>query len=183
MHNQIQVRSLKKYSAEIFTDALKTVPFPNYNIFLNVNVAYSDLLNKISGTIDSVAPIKYDGITNFEDKKNANIFKEIFCALADKLLANLLPPSLRFGLNSVRQYCKKVLKYPKSKFKFNAVSEENVLKLLQDWDENKAAGLNNISGKFLKNGATVLAKPISQIYNLSIKYSIFPSRCKIKTTI
>ena len=47
MHNQIQVRSLKKYSAEIFANALKTVQFLNYNIFLNVNVAYSDLLNKI----------------------------------------------------------------------------------------------------------------------------------------
>ena len=45
MHNQIQVQSLKKYSAEIFTNALKTVQFPNYNIFSNVNIAYSDLLN------------------------------------------------------------------------------------------------------------------------------------------
>ena len=58
MHNQIQVRSLKKYLAEIFTNALKTVQFPNYKIFSNVNVAYSDLLNKISDTIDNVAPIK-----------------------------------------------------------------------------------------------------------------------------
>ena len=46
-------------------------------------------------------------------------------------------------------------------------------------DENKDAGLDNLSGKFLKDGATVLAKPISQICNLSIKYSIFPSDCKI----
>ena len=50
---------------------------------------------------------------------------------------------------------------------------------LQDLDENKAAGLDNLSGKFLKDGATVLAKPISQICNLSIKYSIFPSDCKM----
>ena len=46
------------YSAEIFTNALKTVQFPNYNIFSNVNVAYSNLLNKISDTIDNVTPIK-----------------------------------------------------------------------------------------------------------------------------
>ena len=57
MRNKIQVRSLKKYSTEIFTNAFKTVQFPNYNIFSNVSVAYSDLLNKISDTIDSVAPI------------------------------------------------------------------------------------------------------------------------------
>ena len=54
-----------------------------------------------------------------------------------------------------------------------------MLKHLQDLDENKAAGLDNLSDKFLKHGTTVLAKPISQICNLSIKYSIFPSDCKI----
>ena len=58
MHNQIQVWPSKMYSAEIFTNALKTVQFPNYHIFSNVNVAYSDLLNKISDTIDNVTPIK-----------------------------------------------------------------------------------------------------------------------------
>ena len=58
MHKQIQVRSLKKYSAEVFTNALKTVQFPNYNTFSNVNVAYADHLNKIPDTIDSVAPIR-----------------------------------------------------------------------------------------------------------------------------
>ena len=42
----------------MFTIALKAVQFPNYNIFSNVNVAYSDLPNKISDTIDNVAPIK-----------------------------------------------------------------------------------------------------------------------------
>ena len=64
MHNQIQVQSLKKYSAEIFTNALKTVQFPYYNVFSNVNVVYSDLLHKISDTIDSVAPIKEIRIKN-----------------------------------------------------------------------------------------------------------------------
>ena len=64
IHNQIQVQSLKNYSAEIFTNALKTVQFPNYNIFSNVNVVYSDLVNKISDTIDNVPPIKAIRIKN-----------------------------------------------------------------------------------------------------------------------
>ena len=59
------------------------------------------------------------------------------------------------------------------------MSEDTVLKLHQDLNENNAAGLGNLSGKLLKDGATVLAKPISQICNLSIKYSIFPPDCKI----
>ena len=59
------------------------------------------------------------------------------------------------------------------------LSEETVLKHLQDLDENKAVALDHLSGKFLKDGATILAISISQICNLSIKYSIFPSECKI----
>ena len=192
----------------MFTIALKAVQFPNYNIFLNVNVAYSDLPNKISDTIDNVAPIKKnriknktqewfdkeiaetiktrdkyfkkfkksniqitcnfhnetkyntlklikqkknrffntkltenisklkelwkplktiglayikspltsiclnskDNVTNFDDKKDANIFKKKFCALTENLLANFRPP-LRFGLHLVWQYYKKNLKY------------------------------------------------------------------------
>ena len=58
MHNQIQVRSLKKYSVEAYTNALRKINFPNYDTFSNVNVAYTDLLKKISNTIDSAAPIK-----------------------------------------------------------------------------------------------------------------------------
>ena len=45
-------------------------------------------------------------------------------------------------------------------------------------DENKGVGLDNLSGKFLKDGATVLAKSISQIWDLSMKCSLFPSDCK-----
>ena len=67
VHNQIQDRSLKKYSAEIFTNALKIVQFPNYNIFSNVSVAYSDLLNGISDTMDSVASIKEIRIKNTQE--------------------------------------------------------------------------------------------------------------------
>ena len=62
-------------------------------------------------------------------------------------------------------------------------SKETVLKLVQDLDENKAAGLVNLSDKFLKDEATVLAKPIPQICNLSIKYSIFPFEHKIAKSI
>ena len=59
------------------------------------------------------------------------------------------------------------------------MSEENVLRLPKDMDENKAAAVNNLCGNFLQDGATVLAKPTSQICNLSKKYSTFPSNCKI----
>ena len=66
----------KKYSGEIFNNALKTVQFPNYNILPNANVAYSELLNKISDTIDSVAPIKEIRIKNNTKEWFNNEIKE-----------------------------------------------------------------------------------------------------------
>ena len=44
---------------------------------------------------------------------------------------------------------------------------------------DKAAGIYNLSGKFLKYGANIQAKPISEISNLSIKHSLFPIDCQI----
>ena len=44
---------------------------------------------------------------------------------------------------------------------------------------DKAAGIDNLSGKFLKDGANILAKPISKICNLSIKYFVFPTDYQI----
>ena len=60
------------------------------------------------------------------------------------------------------------------------MSEETVLKLLQNLDENTAAVLGNLSGEFIKDGATVLAKPISQIYNLSLSIQYFRLTLKLQ---
>ena len=39
--------------------------------------------------------------------------------------------------------------------------------------------MDNISGRFLKDGADILAIPATQICNLSIKLSHFPNNCKL----
>ena len=45
--------------------------------------------------------LEKDSITNFDDKKNANTFRNFYNSLADDLLNNLPPASMRFGLPSV----------------------------------------------------------------------------------
>ena len=44
---------------------------------------------------------------------------------------------------------------------------------------SKAAGIDNLPDKFLKDGAVILARPISQLCILSIKLNSFPRSCKI----
>ena len=58
MHNQIQVRSLKKYTPELLIKELKKINFPKYNIFSNVNIAYLDLVEKTLSVVDKIAPFK-----------------------------------------------------------------------------------------------------------------------------
>ena len=58
MHNQIRVRSLRKYTPELLIKKLKKINFPKYNIFSNVNIAYLDLVEKILSVVDKIAPFK-----------------------------------------------------------------------------------------------------------------------------
>ena len=109
------------------------------------------------GTITNICLKKDDKIC-FDDKTNANTFKEFFCNLAIDLVANLLPSSKIFGLDTVRSYYQDILGLLPSKFKFSNVTEDHVLQLLKDMNVDKATGLDNFSGKFLKDGANILAK-------------------------
>ena len=48
-----------------------------------------------------------------------------------------------------------------------------------DINIDKATGIDNLSRKFIKDGANIPAKLISELCNCSIKYSLFPTDCQI----
>ena len=123
--------------------------------------------------------LKKDDKTSFDGKTNANIFKELFCNLASDLVAKLPPPSNEFEISSVRNYYQNILDLLPNKFNFLNVTKDFVPKSLKDMNIDKAAVIDNLSGKFLKDGANILAKPISKMCNLSIKYSVFPTGCQV----
>ena len=98
----------------------------------------------------------------------SEVFQKFYSNLANK-----------FGLYSVEVYYKNVLQLPENKFIFHTIESNSVLKLLKNVGVNKAAGIDNISRRFLKDGADILAIPVTQICNLSIKLSHFPHDCKL----
>ena len=63
-------------------------------------------------------------------------------------------------------------------FSLSPTSSEYVFKLLGEINTLKATGLDNIAGRFLKDGATTLAKPITELCNVSILQSKFPDGYK-----
>ena len=56
-------------------------------------------------------------------------------------------------------------------------SPEKISSILKGLNPSKAAGIDNLSGKFSKDNTHVLARPISQLCNLSLKLNSFPRSC------
>ena len=65
------------------------------------------------------------------------------------------------------------------KLHFQIIQSRYISDLLKNCDINKAARIDDLSGRFLKDGADILTMPITQICNLSIKFSRFPKDCKV----
>ena len=84
----------------------------------------------------------------------------------------------KFDINSVREIYKP-LNLKGDPFYFTKVSEKTISDFLKELKTNKATGIDNLSGRFLKDGSKVLATPIAQICNLPIKFSTVPDACKI----
>ena len=110
---------------------------------------------------------KTDDKICFDDKTNANAFKEFYWNLAYHLVAKLFPPSNGFGLDTLGNCYQNILCLLLSEFKFSNVTEDLRLQLLKGMNIEKAAGVDNLSGNL---------KKMEQIswQNRSLKFVIFP---------
>ena len=97
--------------------------------------------------------------------------------MAKTLLQKLPPHPNKNGIDSVKKIYKNL--NITTKFQLKPTTEDIVLELLKNIDISEAAGVDNLPGRFLKDGAVVLAKPVTEICNLSIKSKIFPDPCKL----
>ena len=92
-------------------------------------------------------------------------------------MLKLPKPRNNFGIQSVNNYYKKC--NLKEKLLFSKIESDKVFKILKNFDESKAPGIVDLSGIFQKDGASLLATPITQLCNLSISSGRFPDACKI----
>ena len=116
----------------------------------------------------------------FNATKNCSIFKNYFSILAHNLVSKLPLSSNIFTESKIASYCDNNAVPEDLTFQLSETSSEKILKsILKGLNPSKAAGIDNLSGKFLKDGAHVLARPISQLCNLSIKLNSLPRSCKI----
>ena len=106
------------------------------------------------------------------------MFKKLFSNLANDSVQKLPTAPSKFGNKSVEDYYDMFNFYPK-KLTFQTIQTKCISDLLKNCDTNKATGIDNLSGRFLKDGADILTIPITQLSNLSIKFSHFPKDCKV----
>ena len=57
-HNQLNIRTIKNYTAENFIELLNKIDFLNYQTFSCVNKAYLDFITKLITAIDTLCPSK-----------------------------------------------------------------------------------------------------------------------------
>ena len=113
--------------------------------------------------------LKKDGATQFEALENANTFKRLAGGRQKNYqehLTNLLVKQQKTTTPRLHAA------YPMAEF--SNVSEQVIKKSLLSLDTSKAAGMDQIPAKFLRDGAEVLALLLGNIINLSIKSSTFP---------
>ena len=125
--------------------------------------------------MSSTICLEKDGILSFDPKANAEVFKDFYSNSANDLVKKLPNLPNKYGKDEVKKYYEKLNLVGKS-FSSEPIVHASVLKLLQQLNPSK---INNLTGKFLKEGATVLASSITDLVNPSISLSSFPDDCKI----
>ena len=58
IYKHLNFCSLENYTADYYKEALKQVEFPNYENFVDINEAYSNLFEKLMTVIDKITPYK-----------------------------------------------------------------------------------------------------------------------------
>ena len=122
---------------------------------------------------------KKDGTNQFEAPENENTFKRFYSELAGGLQEKLPNAPNKITSQTTKNYYAKSSYKVSNDFELSNVSEEVIKKVLLSLDASKATAMDQIPAKFLREGAEVLALPLRNIINLSIKLSTFPDECKI----
>ena len=97
--------------------------------------------------------------------------------MAEILVSKLPNPSNKYGVLSVAQYYSHL--GLTKKFEFLPTEKDYLLTILRDINISKAAGIDRLPERFLKDGANVLANPVTDICHLSISLNKFPSGFKL----
>ena len=118
---------------------------------------------KFERSIFGIYCLEKDKSANFDVKDLAKDFSTYLSNLAINLVSKLPNPSNKYDVLSVAQYYSHLVLTKKTDLL--PTEKDYVLKTLKDINISKAAGIDRLPRRFLKDGADVLAKPVIDICN------------------
>ena len=94
------------------------------------------------------------------------MFKKLFSNLANDLVQKLPAAANKLGNKSVDYYYDMFNLYPK-KLNFQTIQTRYISDLLKNCDTHKVASIDDLSGRFLKDGADILTM---HTYNPNLQF-------------
>ena len=120
---------------------------------------------KINNTVEHDANSVLAGVKNY------------YLTLAENLVKMLPKAPNKYSINTVIKYYEHMIQG--YHFNLASISENSILTILKSTQVSKAAGLDSLSGRFLKHGEQFVTKLISDLWNLSINSEKFPDLCEV----
>ena len=94
-------------------------------------------------------------IKSFKTKSTLDVFKNYYSTLADNLLKKLPTSPYKYTFNYIIQYYGNFIQT--DAFHLTYATEINIEKILRSTNVRKATGIDDLSGRFLKDGSKVLS--------------------------
>ena len=126
--------------------------------------------------------LKINDVLNFDKTTVATHFNTFLTTIASTLVDKLPQCSGKFGSDYVKTFYQR-LNVDENKFVLNRVTNEQVLKVLGDMSPSKATGMDNIPASVAKDGASILAHPITHIVNQSLCTGVIPDYLKLARVV
>ena len=121
--------------------------------------------------------LNIDGVLCFDKLNVAETFNKFYTTVASSLVSKLPRPSFKYGKDFVAKfYSAKGVKV--NNCSFSLVSENKVLKYLNKMSADKATGLDSIPAKFIVDGSSLIASPLTHVINLSLIQGSVPDDLK-----
>ena len=173
LRNQVQYKKKQAKSDFIAnkTEEFKQQPKKLWQLLKNLGT--STYCNSKSGTIG----LNIDNNICFDNSLVSEDFNNYFTNVSSTLVDQLPPSNGKYESEHFQDFYRS-LGVTSNGFCFSEVSENNVLSILCKLNSSKATGLNLLSPRFIKDGAKLIASPLTHILNLSLSTGEIPVNLK-----
>ena len=122
-------------------------------------------------TLNRISSIDVKGKTTTKEKDIAEALNHHFTTIGPKLASKLESRSDDDSLKHINTQ--------QNKMAFVPIDETDVLNAIKQLKNGKAPGPDKISTKLIKDAADFTWKPLTMVFNSSLKYGVFPDIWKL----